>query len=223
MGSKRVGLLRTQKLLENLKREINLENTKLLNATVQGAKAESSGPGMVTASVDKPLTRIQNTNGQIVTTYQLDLTGLRGSEAAAGIQRVIGTPTTAGAGGNNLASGSAAYLFQWDQSTNGIPYKVEMSCIETPAGGAANARFVLSASTLATHDQGDDSSALGDPVALCGSSGSLAIGVTSDCGTLSNIGDGRYLYLMSYGPGEAAGGQYTAGKIIIRFYAHADF
>ena len=68
MGTKRVGLARTQALLENLKREIDLSNSttlKGMNLTVANESA-TYGAGMVSTEI-APQTSIQTIGGDIVT------------------------------------------------------------------------------------------------------------------------------------------------------------
>ncbi len=220
MGSKRVGLARTKALLEGLKREINLENTQLVNADVRGKKQELSGDGLQSGSIATPKTIVTKRDGSIITTFQIDLQNLSGSNAQSNNsahQLVIGNYEGA-------QDGTAyASMFQWNESINGKCYKIDLSCIEAPAGGAANATFVLSSSTLATYEQGD--APAGDPTAVC-SFGTTAISASQTITVnelVSSPGDEEYMFLCTLTGNVGSGGKYTQGKLILKFYSYADF
>ena len=122
MGTKRVGLARTQALLENLKREVNLSTSttlKGMNLSV-AATTGAAGAGLTGDSSTSPQVFVQTIGGEIVTTVLLDLDGLV-KESTVG--DVIGADSSA-----------AAYLFRYVEATHGVPYKLEMSCIVLPTG-----------------------------------------------------------------------------------------
>ena len=89
MGSRRIGLARTQALLENLKRELSMGGTTFVAANVEGSANASTaltpGSGLQSGSITAPKVRVANLNGQIVTTIQLDLQNLSGSTDPATI------------------------------------------------------------------------------------------------------------------------------------------
>ena len=221
MGSKRLGLARTKALLEGLKREINLENTQLVNADVRGKKQELSGDGLQSGSIDTPKTIVTQRDGSIITTFQIDLENLSGSSAQAngpgGHQLVIGNYEAAADGI------SYAQMFQWNESINGKCYKIDLSCIEAPVGGAANATFVLSSSTLATYEQGDAPS--GDPTAVC-SFGTTPISASQTITVnelVSSPGNQEYMFLCTLSGNKGTGGKYTSGKLVLKFYSYPNF
>ena len=226
MGGKRVGLARTQALIENLRRELSVSNSTFKSGTlekftVRGLADDSSGDGMQSGSVTAPVTRVQNINGEIITSITLDLENLSGSGVGGSTThgRVIGRP-----GAQETASTGSypAYLMQWDNDVNGICYKVEISAIETIAGCNANKHFQLSSSTLGTYEHGQKPT--GDPTAICNFGGDLdayeTLSVTSLAGS---PGDDEYIYLCNAANGADTTGKYSGGKIIIRFYGHIDF
>ena len=99
MGGKRVGLARTQALIENLRRELSVSNSTFKSGTlekftVRGLADDSSGDGMQSGSVTAPVTRVQNINGEIITSITLDLENLSGSGVGGSTThgRVIGRP-----------------------------------------------------------------------------------------------------------------------------------
>lgn len=222
MGSKRVGLARTQALIENLRRELTVENTSFKSGTIEkftvrGLADDSSGDGMQSGSVTAPVTRVQNINNEIITTITLDLENLSGSGVGAN-GKVIGRP---GATESASTGSYPAYLLQWDNDINGICYKVELSCIETIAGGNANKHFILSSSTLGTYEHG--STPTGDPTPICDFGGDISQYETQTVSALAGSpGDDEYIYLVNASNGGAAG-KFSAGKLIFRFYSMKDF
>ena len=88
MGSKRIGLARTQTLLQGLRRDLTMGGATFQNAIIRGQEQSPSGNGMQSGSVTAPKLKVQNINGEILTTYQLDLQGLSGSSHEHGV--VIG-------------------------------------------------------------------------------------------------------------------------------------
>jgi hypothetical protein len=220
MGTKRVGLARTQALIQGLKRELTLNNTTLINAAVRGVKEDTTGGGLVSGSITSPKTMVQHSNGSIITTFQIDLEGLSGSNAqpnSGAHQLVIGN---AEAGVDGVAP---AYMMEWKTETNGICYKIDLSCIEAPVGGAANATYVLSSSTLGVYEQG--AAPTGDPTAVCSfGSAPISASQTLTVTQLDNSpADQEFLYLCTLSGSAGAGGKYTAGKLILTFHSYPDF
>ena len=79
MGSKRIGLARTQALIEALKRELNMSGTTFSAATVTGKSQLLGGSGAVSGSTTAPTTKITDLNGEFITTITMDLTHLSSS------------------------------------------------------------------------------------------------------------------------------------------------
>ena len=206
MGSKRVGLARTQTLLENLKREIDLTvQTTLKNAKITVAEeAATYGAGAISTEI-APKTFIQEIGGDIVTTIQMDLTGLKVKGDAA--NDVIG-----------LASVNGAYLLQYLTATHGILYKVEVAMLElgTSSGTITN-RFNLNLNSSATltYDNPAGSSTVFEGTAL-------VKGASQTYNTPAGATDTHYLYLTE-GDSTASEGVYTAGKLVIKLYGRASF
>ena len=214
MGSKRVGLARTQALLQQLKSEIDMEGT------MWGGQSSTAGPGLQSGSVAAPVTRVTNIGGQVVTTIQLDLENLSGS--AGGQGDIIGNAEA------NVAGDSPAYLYQHKNDVNGILYKVEISCIETITGAATaggpdwpqNLDFDISGSTLGSYGHGDVPA--GDPFTVYAMGGNIAVGQTiADQAVTSS--DDAYMYLVNGAAGSAGTGKFNAGKLVIRLFGHKDF
>ena len=208
--AKRIGLARTQALVQQLKRELTMGGTTFTNATIQGKSTSASGAGLQSGSIAAPVTRVTSVNGQIVTTIQLDLENLSGSNGAAGT--VVGNPS----------GSTAAYLYQHADATHGKIYKVEYSCIESLVSNTTNdASFDLTGSTLGTYSHGDVPAA--DIFVVSSMSGSaITNGQTVEALTANSSTD-SYVYLCTGVVGAGTSGQYDAGKLLIRLYGHLDF
>ena len=219
--AKRIGLARTQALLENLKRELKMGGSTFSAANIEGASTDASGAGLQSGSITAPALRTTTINGEIITTITLDLENLSGSnEPVQG--RIIGNAEA------NKDGDSPAYLFQYKEADHGLIYKIELSCIETPVSNTGNLNFTLSGSTLGTYGHGEVPS--GDPYTIWSMSGSIEEAQTvSSAMSGSNrrsvdCSDDSYIYMVNGRPGTAGTkGKYTAGKLIWRFYGHADF
>ena len=207
MGSKRLGLARTQGLLENLKREIDLTvQTTLKNAKITVAEeAATYGAGAISTEI-APKTFIQEIGGDIVTTIQMDLTGLKAKGDAA--NDVIG-----------LASVNGAYLLQYLTATHGILYKVEVAMLELGAAGSGTITNVfnlnLNSSATLAFDGAAGSSTVFEGTAL-------VKGASQTYNTPAGATDTHYLYLTE-GNDAAANGVYNAGKLVIKLYGRASF
>jgi len=220
MGSRRVGLARTQALVQQLKRDLTMggttfEDSKLLGKSYVSASGDTNGPapGLQSGSVTGPAMRVQEVNGEVITTITLDLQGLSGSTSAGGLC-VIG----------NAESGDPAYLYQHQDSINGILYKAELSCIELiTAGGGDNTRnFCLSASTLGGYGHGQIAASMGDPFCVMASEAAITKGQTLVDNFVSSS-DNAYVYIVNGQAATGSGGQWTGGKLIFRLYGHKDF
>jgi hypothetical protein len=216
MGGKRIGLARTQALIENLKRELSLSGSTLKGAKFRGDLSvemqDLSGDGLQSGSIAKPRTMIQDYGHEVVTTYQIDLQNLSGSKTAG---------TCIGVHNATTGSDSYAYMFQWDNSTNGICYKIDLACIEAPVGGAANAAFVLSSSTLGIYEHGDVPAA--DPTGIVDFDSNISGNQVISMEQIDNSpGNDEYIYLVARNA-VASAGQYTAGKLVLKFYSYKSF
>ena len=207
MGSKRVGLARTQALLESLRREIDLSTaTTLKNAQVTvGPEAATYGAGAISTEV-APSTFIQNVGGDIVTTIQVDLTGLK---KKSDVGDVIG-----------LDGVSGAYLLQFLSAKHGILYKVEVSCIELPAAASNNLLdFDLIANSSATLAYDGDASG-GTSIFAAG--GNFALGTTIQNLAVTQPTNEHYVYLCD-GATSTGADTFTAGKLVIKLFGRASF
>ena len=206
MGNKRVGLARTQALLENLKREIDLSTSAILkNAQLTVAEESATyGAGAISTEV-APSTFIQNVGGDIITTIQVDLTGLK---KKSDVGDVIG-----------LDGVSCAYLLQFLSAKHGILYKVEMSCIELPTGTNVLKDFDLIANSSATLAYDGDASG-GTSIFAAG--GNFALGTTIQNLAVTQPTNEHYVYLCD-GATSTGADTFTAGKLVIKLFGRASF
>jgi hypothetical protein len=93
-------------------------------ATGVAALAAEHGAGAIGTGV-APETYRYTQNGTIITEIKIDITGLGCKGDAQG--DAIG-----------LVAGGDAYIGQYVVATNGIVYRIEMICLETPAGSATS-------------------------------------------------------------------------------------
>ena len=168
-------------------------NSRTANATGGGF----DGAAGVTQYVSK-------VNGEIITTILIDIEDL-----------YVGGATGDIIGENGVA---AAYITQITTAVNGIVYKAEMSCIEVPAGTNTIADIDLSANSNSLAEDATVQSA-GTPTAIITSGAAWTAGMsrTSAVGAdFTNLVN-DYLYIVA-GTNTQSGGQYTAGKFVIKLY-----
>lgn len=154
------------------------------------------GAGLIGTAV-APVTRRWTEAGVIITQFKIDLTGLA---SVATANDVIG-----------LAAGGNAFIRQYKTEIDGIIFKAELSCIETPAGGDNDVNVVAAASgTLAYDGAGGTTYGINGGDAVAGQTiQNLVQGLTAD----------HYFYLTA-GTGDTAG-TYTAGQFIFTTWGHA--
>lgn len=173
-------------------------SNKTIAATgMKGAAVTAEhGPGLIGTGAAPKTYRYNAPNGDIITEFQVDLQGLA---SVATANDVIG-----------LSAGGIAKIGQYVVATWGLIYKVEMICLETPAGGDNDVNVVANASGTLAYD----------------GAGGTAYGVDGGDGvagqTVEDLVQGltanHYFYLTA-GTGDTAAA-YTAGQYIIRFYGH---
>jgi hypothetical protein len=169
--------------------------------TVDGTTASTvlsaeHGAGAIGTAV-APKTRRWTDRGVIITQTTIDLTGLA---SVATANDVIG-----------LSAGGAAYIGRNVVATNGVIFKVEFSCIETPAGGDNDVNVVANSSAALAYDGAGGTTYLSD-------SGDLLAGQTIQ-NLVPALTEGDYFYLTA-GTGDTAA-TYTAGMYVLTTYGHA--
>lgn len=171
----------------------NINFTGNLVPTVETAE---HGPGLI-GTAATPVTRRWTEAGVIITQFKIDLTGLA---SVATANDVIG-----------LAAGGIAFIRQYKPAIDGIIFKAELSCIETPAGGDNDVNVVANSSgTLAYSGAGGTTYGINGGDAVAGQTiQNLVQGLTAD----------HYFYLTA-GTGDTAA-TYTAGQFIFTTWGHA--
>ena len=172
------------------------------DVTISSVTANATGGGFDGAA--KETVTVANINGEIVTTILLDITGL----LVSGTTRdIIGEDGAA-----------ASYITQITTAVNGIVYKVEMMCIEAPAGSNTTADIDLVGNS---HSLAEDAlwSSAGTTTTLIAAGEAWTVGMRKETAVstdLSALVD-DYLYLAN-GSGANSGGTFTAGQFVIKLY-----
>jgi hypothetical protein len=164
-----------------------------LNAPTVSAE---HGAGVI-GTAAAPVTSRRTVNGDIITEFKIDLTGLTSKDTA---NDAIG-----------LAAGGNAYIGRNVVATNGIIYKMEMICVEIPAGGDDDINVVANASGTIAYD-----GAGGTTYGING--GDWTAGKVVE-NLVQGLTANDYFYLTA-GTGDTAAA-YTGGMFIIRWYGHA--
>lgn len=160
------------------------------------AETAEHGPGLI-GTAATPATYRWTENGVIITRFKIDLTGLASKDTA---NDVIG-----------LAAGGIAFIRQYKPAIDGIIFKAELSCIETPAGGDDDVNVVVNSSgTLAYDGAGGTTYGINGGDAAAGQTiQNLVQGLTAN----------HYFYLAA-GTGDLAAA-YTGGMFIFTTWGHA--
>lgn len=164
--------------------------------TATTVAAAEHGAGAIGTAV-APRTYRWVDRGVIITQTKIDLTGLA---SVATANDVIG-----------LSAGGAAYIGRNVEATNGIIYKVEFACLETPTGGDNDVNVVANASAVLAYDGAGGTTYLSN-------SGDLLKGQTIE-NLLPALTEGDYFYLTA-GTGDTAAA-YTGGMYLLTTYGHA--
>ncbi len=166
--------------------------------TVVTAAAAEHGAGAVgTSSFGAPQVRRWTEAGVIVTQTKFDLTGLA---SVATANDVIG-----------LAAGGTANIGRNVVATNGVIFKVELSCLETPTTGDNDVNVVANSSSSLAYDGAGGTTYLSN-------SGDLLVGQTIQ-NLVPGLTEGDYYYLTA-GTGDTAG-TYASGMYVLTTYGHA--
>ena len=171
-------------------------NTRVTDPTV----AAEHGIGAIgTSSYLAPKTSRRTENGTIITEIKIDMTGLTSKNTANDIIGLTGGSKPAYIGRNVVA-------------TNGIIYRIEFICLETPTGGDNDINLV---SGSADDDEYDDA-VTGAAVEI---NGGDQVGGMVTVNNVPAVTTNYYFYLTA-GLGDVAAA-YTAGQFIVRLYGHS--
>jgi hypothetical protein len=161
------------------------------------AVAAEHGAGAIGSGV-APTTTRRTENGTIITEIKIDLTGLA---SVATADDIIGL----------AAETPPAYIGKNDVAKNGIIYRVEMVCLETPAAGDDDINLVAGSAA----DEHVDDAVTGAAVII---NGGDQVGGMVTVNNAPALTADHYFYLTA-GTGEAE--TYTAGQLMIRLYGHS--
>ena len=159
----------------------------------------SHGSGIADTAIN---TFVNKVGGVIYTTILIDLHGGLASGGAA--NDAIGTDGGA----------ANAYIAELTTGVNGIPYSVEMSCVEAPTGGDPDINLVCSA----TSTDAENAAVSTPTVVVNGGDWTLGMRQQHDAGATLAALSLKYVYLTCGTATEAA---YTAGKLVIKIWGAA--
>lgn len=163
-----------------------------LVGNVVGTETTEHGAGITGTTT----TRYQ-LNSDIITDIKIDLAGMKSMNTA---NDVIG-----------LAAGGAAYIGRNVVANNGVIYKIELICLETPVGGDNDINVVANSSgTLEYSGAGGTTYGVDGGDAVAGQ-------VVEDL--VQGLTENHYFYLTA-GTGDLAV-DYSAGQFIVRLHGHA--
>ena len=163
-------------------------------ATIFKITPNAHGSGIADDAIN---TFVNKIGGDTCTTILIDLHG--GLAAGGSADDIIGTDGGA----------ANAYIAELTTGVNGIPYSIEMSCLELPTAGDVDFNLVCSATATDA-----ENAAVTSPTVIL-NNGDLALGtyVSADSGATLAALSLKYLYLTCGTATEAA---YTAGKLVIK-------
>jgi hypothetical protein len=160
------------------------------------AESAEHGAGAIGTGV-APATYRHTENGIIITEIKVDLEGLTSKNTA---DDAIG-----------LAAGGNAYIGRNVVATNGVIFKIELICVETPAGGDNDVNVVVNSSGTIAYD--------GAAGTTYGVNGGDAVAGQVVQNLVQGLTANHYFYLTA-GTGDTAAA-YTAGQFIVRLHGHA--
>ncbi len=145
-----------------------------------------------------PATSRRTVNGTIITEIKIDMTGLTSKNTANDIIGLTGGSKPAYIGRNVVA-------------TNGIIYRIEMSCLELPAGGDDDIDLVSGSAA----DDEYDGAVTGAAVEINAATWVAGETVIQNVPAVA----ANYYYYLTAATGDVAAA-YTGGQFLIRFYGH---
>ena len=162
-------------------------------ANVFKIQPNAHGSGIADAAIN---TFVNKIGGIIYTTILVDLHG--GLASGDGAGDVIGTDGGA----------ANAYIAELTAGVNGVPFNIEMGCLEVPDGGDPDINLVCSATSTTAENAGTTSGT----VLLNAGDWTLGRWGQFDAGATLAALTKKYLYLTC---GAATDAAYTHGKLVI--------
>ena len=168
-------------------------------ATIFKITPNAHGSGIADDAIN---TFVNKIGGDICTTILIDLHG--GLAAGGSADDIIGTDGGA----------ANAYIAELTTGVNGIPYSIEMSCLELPTAGDVDINLVCSA----TATDAENAAVTTPTVVVNGGDWTLGMRQQHDAGATLAALSLKYVYLTT---GSATENAYTAGKFIIKIWGAA--
>lgn len=176
------------------------EETGGITGTLGGTSISTSyGAGMVSTGDTINYTRVK-VGKSFVSTVLIDLQGLANKND---VDDVIG-----------LAAGGAAYFFKNVPGELGAIHKIEMTCLEQPAGTNAGFDIDLRCNSSATAAYDDNGSGFTSVIAMGGD-----MTYTDTFQNLTDHGAGNDYFYLTTGATHTGDSTYTAGKLMVKFYS----
>jgi len=186
--------------------DVTVTTAAVVSGGTTGSKTRrgSNAVGTGFDSAEYIKTQVETVAGEVITTVKVDITGL---VCSGTVKDIIGENDAAG-----------AYLLKLEPAVNGVVYRADIACIETPAGSncALDIDLVSNSSALAEDAEYDGS---GTATLAIAPAANWAVGDHKATAALADLAAlaSDYIYLAD-GTGAASGGTYTAGKFVIKFY-----
>ncbi len=168
-------------------------------ATIFKVTPNDHGTGIADDAIN---TFVNKVGGLIYTTILIDLHGGLASGGAA--NDIIGTDGGA----------ANAYIAELTTGVNGIPFEIEMACLEVPTGGDPDINLNCSA----TATDAENAAVTSPTVVVNGGDWTLGMRQQHDSAATLAALVKKYLYLTT---GSATENAYTAGKFIIKIWGAA--
>ena len=167
-------------------------------------ESDTHGSGAISTEI-APTTTIYEFMGDIITTIQVDLTGLKSANDDGDIIGIDGT--------------DGAYLLQYKTATHGILYKSEVICLELPTA-SSNVSLDFDIAAVAASDGAYDDDANAGTFHTGG--GNVALGTSQVDLAMGTLTNNHYIYLLT-GAGHTGASVFTGGKLVIKLYGRASF
>tara|TARA_R110002074_G_scaffold348979_1_gene519431 strand:- start:137 stop:706 length:570 start_codon:yes stop_codon:yes gene_type:complete len=164
--------------------------------------AHAGGAGVLSTGAGKPRISVLTLNKMVITTIEVDLTGLASKND---VDDVIG-----------LAAGGTARLTKVTAAEMGQIYKVVMSCSELPTA-SSNVGLDIDLRSGANQTRAYDFD-LSGATSIIAAGGNWALGKTIEQ-LVTVPADGHALYLTT-GAAHTGDSTYTAGQLVITLFGH---
>tara|TARA_R100000458_G_C8231391_1_gene212973 strand:+ start:81 stop:689 length:609 start_codon:yes stop_codon:yes gene_type:complete len=172
-------------------------------ATLQTNLGQTWGAGAIgTGSPNKSFRTTDPISGDIITTIEI---GLKGLKSASDDGDIIGLDGTDG-----------AYLIQYQTATHGILYKSEVICVELPTA-SSNVALDFDLGAVSAADGAYDDDANAGTFHTGGSN--VALGTSTVDRVQGTLTNNHYIYLLT-GAAHTGASVFTAGRLVIKLHGY---